>query len=661
MSAITVNGRVYTDDSDPQTGLANGGHRTRLIPLFRDTMDEIGIRVSHAANAFRSVSTTPLAIGTGPKELMIEIDKGFSGGDLVLLRSYATPSAWMLATIVLFSAPTGEMRINVAKGDYAGSGTYADWVVAAPIGPRGPQGLTGFSYNYDVDLTGGDPGPGNLRMNTATISASTTTIYIDMLDSFGKSCHGPFSNFAASTSAVKGQIWLRSQIDPSQEAWFNLLGATSGSGYWIFTIQWRGPFPPPVWPHGEPLMLDFSRTGDKGEPGATGTPGGALATGDVLVTAQKLTPPTYLPCNGSLQPQGSFPALFAQLGFLFSDPVKLPDPSVSPTGVSLAAGWSGDGGYLAIAHAAAPYLTIYKRSGDQFAKLPNPAYLPNDDGQTVGWSPDGTYLAFGYSTAPYLVLYKRTGDSFAKLPDPTPALPGYIVGLAWSPDGSYLATAHAASPFVTIYKRSGDSFAKIANPATLPAGIGVGVAWSPDGTYLSVGHGVSQFLSTYKRAGDVFTKLPNPATLPLAQVHGLSWSPDGVYLAAPGGNPRLSLYKRSADQLVKLADLANPPTGYAYGTAWSADGALLAVATDAAPYVIVYRRSGDVFTRTPDPAILPSNAYGVAWSPDNIHLVVAHAVAPFVTIYAPSYDRTTQFLTPSDIPTGAGLRAYIKT
>ena len=38
MTSVTINGHTYTDDSDPSTGMGNGGHRTRFIPALNDVV-----------------------------------------------------------------------------------------------------------------------------------------------------------------------------------------------------------------------------------------------------------------------------------------------------------------------------------------------------------------------------------------------------------------------------------------------------------------------------------------------------------------------------------------------------------------------------------------------------------------------------------------------
>jgi hypothetical protein len=47
MASVTLNGNTYTDDSNPSTGMANGGHRARFIPALSDMLVEAG----HAADS----------------------------------------------------------------------------------------------------------------------------------------------------------------------------------------------------------------------------------------------------------------------------------------------------------------------------------------------------------------------------------------------------------------------------------------------------------------------------------------------------------------------------------------------------------------------------------------------------------------------------------
>ena len=52
------------------------------------------------------------------------------------------------------------------------------------------------------------------------------------------------------------------------------------------------------------------------------------------------------------------------------------------------------------------------------------------------------------------------------------------------------------------------------------------------------------------------------------------------------------------------------------------------------PFIIIYKRNGDTFTKLPNPNMLPpGNSIGLSFSPDNNYLAVSHNVSPFITIY----------------------------
>lgn len=46
VTTVRANGREYTDDSNPLTGMGNGGHRTRLMPMLNDVMAETAAKLS---------------------------------------------------------------------------------------------------------------------------------------------------------------------------------------------------------------------------------------------------------------------------------------------------------------------------------------------------------------------------------------------------------------------------------------------------------------------------------------------------------------------------------------------------------------------------------------------------------------------------------------
>lgn len=50
-NTVTINGHTYTDDGNASTGMANGGHRTRLIPLVADAVVVAGAVATNAGIA----------------------------------------------------------------------------------------------------------------------------------------------------------------------------------------------------------------------------------------------------------------------------------------------------------------------------------------------------------------------------------------------------------------------------------------------------------------------------------------------------------------------------------------------------------------------------------------------------------------------------------
>ncbi len=51
MASVTLNGNTYSDDSNPSTGLANGGHRVRFVPALSDMLAEAGNAAASAAES----------------------------------------------------------------------------------------------------------------------------------------------------------------------------------------------------------------------------------------------------------------------------------------------------------------------------------------------------------------------------------------------------------------------------------------------------------------------------------------------------------------------------------------------------------------------------------------------------------------------------------
>ena len=136
-----------------------------------------------------------------------------------------------------------------------------------------------------------------------------------------------------------------------------------------------------------------------------------------------------------------------------------------------------------------------------------------------------------------------------------------------------------------------------------------------------------------------------------------AWSPNGEYLAHANANtsPRIFIYKKTGNVFNKLPDPVTLPTGNVNGLAWSNDNQFLAVAHTTTPFITIYQRSGDTFTKLANPATLPTGTgANCSFSKDGSFLAVSHATTPFITIYQISGSTFTKLTNPASLPTGTG-------
>ena len=87
----------------------------------------------------------------------------------------------------------------------------------------------------------------------------------------------------------------------------------------------------------------------------------------------------------------------------------------------------------------------------------------------------------------------------------------------------------------------------------------------------------------------------------------------------------------------------------------SATTPFLSVAHNSSPFITIYKRSGDTFTKLSNPATLPpSTGRGVAFSSDDTYMAVAHSTSPYITIYKRSGDTFTKLSNPATLPASTG-------
>lgn len=131
-----------------------------------------------------------------------------------------------------------------------------------------------------------------------------------------------------------------------------------------------------------------------------------------------------------------------------------------------------------------------------------------------------------------------------------------------------------------------------------------------------------------------------------------AYSPDGDFFAAASTTtPFISVYSRAANVYTKLADPATVPTGSAEDIAWNPDGTVLAVAHATSPFVSIYTFDGTTLTKLADPATLPTGTgTGVDFSPDGEFLAVCHATSPRITVYQITGSTYTKIPNPATLP-----------
>lgn len=148
---------------------------------------------------------------------------------------------------------------------------------------------------------------------------------------------------------------------------------------------------------------------------------------------------------------------------------------------------------------------------------------------------------------------------------------------------------------------------------------------------------------------DDYLDLTYPFDYKIYQTHsGCAWSPDGTYFAVGVAtvSPYLAIYKRSGNTFTKLATPATTPTGGAQKLKFSPDGNYLAVPHSSSPFITVYKRTGDTFTKLTNPTTLPvGNANSVAWASDSKSFIVTSSAGTGNRVAVYSLDQLTDTLT----------------
>jgi hypothetical protein len=145
--------------------------------------------------------------------------------------------------------------------------------LVASLNSLAAGGAYAIPYAFNTGVAGADPTNGKLSVNNALVG-SATAIYVSWYNSAGGLVNAYLNSINTSTSAVKGDIRLVSMTDPSRYVIFGFNGITADSGtYKTLSVFFRSSTMSGTFNASEPVMLQFSRTGDKGDTGPVYTPG----------------------------------------------------------------------------------------------------------------------------------------------------------------------------------------------------------------------------------------------------------------------------------------------------------------------------------------------------------------------------------------------------
>lgn len=149
-----------------------------------------------------------------------------------------------------------------------------------PRGGTGPRGAAvAVKYAFSSSTTDADPGPGVLRLNSATIT-SATQAFISNTEAGGVDLSAWLDSFGASTNTMKGTLEYVVETDPTIKGMFEVSGSpVDGTGYRKITLTNVYALGVPA--NGAPLALSFTRTGNKGaDGGGAGTVIGPVSSVD---------------------------------------------------------------------------------------------------------------------------------------------------------------------------------------------------------------------------------------------------------------------------------------------------------------------------------------------------------------------------------------------
>ena len=255
-----------TTDSDPGAGFLrlNNATISSATIAYVDDLEFNGTDVSAWVQSFDDVT------GNDTNRGRIRISKA------------NTLDTWMVFKVTgAVTDATGYTKIGLVYIDSAGTFTNEDKVFLSFVSSGEDGAIPGYFYKFDTGTSDADPGSGEIAFNNATY-ANVTEIYIDDADSNGAATQTDTATWGSSTSTIKGFLHIVDINDSSTYARFKITAAVSDeSGYNKITVVHLASNN--TFSAADELSVHFTRTGLKGDTGATGSQGiqGPAGDGDI--------------------------------------------------------------------------------------------------------------------------------------------------------------------------------------------------------------------------------------------------------------------------------------------------------------------------------------------------------------------------------------------
>lgn len=146
-----------------------------------------------------------------------------------------------------------------------------------------------ISYTFSTTTTDSDPGAGTLRLNNATQNTATV-VRADLLDAAGTDWSSALGTIGDSTSTVKGYLQISKLNDASKMLLFTVSALASPSGYKNITVTCIAFSTASPFANGDTVVMEFTRTGDKGTTGDAGVVDAATLASTIHGATGKTTP-----------------------------------------------------------------------------------------------------------------------------------------------------------------------------------------------------------------------------------------------------------------------------------------------------------------------------------------------------------------------------------